>query len=134
MTLPEWYDEAAAARASAGSDVFVVSKVHARHHGSATAARQAILSLQLFDGALDAFLLHHPVCWLPMCDPAAVEGTWLDSWRVLEEFYTNGKFKAIGVCNVGVHELRQLLATATVKPHIVQVANLLTALSLPGQH
>ena len=55
-----------------------------------------------------------------MCDPADVEGSWLDSWAVLEEFYNQGKLKAIGVCNVRLGELNELLTVAKIKPHIVQ--------------
>jgi len=117
---PEWYDEDAAANAARGhSQVFVTSKIHARHHGRHSARTQARISIGKFD-RLDALLLHHPVCWLPMCDPSKAEGTWLDSWASLEELHLAGEISSIGVCNVGVRDLKLLLAGAQVVPHIVQ--------------
>ena len=127
---PEWYDESAAAAAIHASglqrhEVFVTTKLHARHHGNVSAERRVRASAALFDGYIDLLLLHHPECWLPMCDPAAVEGTWQDSWRVLERALhaTPPLARAIGVSNFEAWRLRELLdrvATKLAPPMVVQ--------------
>ena len=77
----------------------MTSKIHARHHGRHSARTQALMSIGKFD-RLDLLLLHHPVCWLPMCDPRKAEGTWLDSWASLEELHLAGKISSIGVTSL----------------------------------
>lgn len=58
---------------------------------------------------VDLYLLH----W-------AVEGAFLESWKVLEEIYKEGRARAIGVCNFHQRHLEELLGVATVKPAINQ--------------
>eukprot|EP00210_Caulerpa_lentillifera_P006308 g6025.t1 len=44
-----------------------------------------------------------------------------ESWRVLEEFYNEGKFRAIGVSNYEVSHLEELISYAKVKPMVNQI-------------
>merc|ERR1712146_628112 len=48
------------------------------------------------------------------------EGTWRDTWMVMEEFVDAGSVSYIGVSNFGVGELEELLSFATVRPAVVQ--------------
>lgn len=58
---------------------------------------------------------HHALC------SSAHARLRLETWRVLETFYTEGKFRAIGVSNYCESHLRQLLADATIKPMVNQI-------------
>uniref|UniRef100_A0A7R9YZL3 NADP-dependent oxidoreductase domain-containing protein n=1 Tax=Chlamydomonas euryale TaxID=1486919 RepID=A0A7R9YZL3_9CHLO len=44
----------------------------------------------------------------------------LQTWRVLEDFYRRGKFRAIGVSNYEVEHLSELLSVAAVPPAVNQ--------------
>lgn len=59
---------------------------------------------------LDLYLIH----W-------AVVDKYKDAWRAMETLYTEGKVKAIGVCNFQVHHLEDLMKDAEIKPVINQV-------------
>lgn len=48
------------------------------------------------------------------------EKPWIGSWRALEDMKTQGKVGAIGVSNFDVHELRELVNLATIRPHMLQ--------------
>ena len=119
----EWYDEGAAAAALhtasiARGDVFVTTKLHAKHHGYESALAHVRASALRFGGYVDLVLLHHPVCWLPMCDPKKVAGTWRDSWRALESALsaTPPLVRAIGVSNFDRPTLHELLDSVASSP------------------
>ena len=61
---------------------------------------------------VDLYMLH----W-------AVEGVYLDSWKVLEQIYEQGGARAIGVCNFQQHHLEKLLAGAKVPVVVSSRAN-----------
>lgn len=74
---------------------------------------------------IDSFLLHWPACnaeveWMHCEDTVDPEGTWEDSWTVLEKAYSEGLVNSIGVSNFNIELLRELEAFAVVLPHIVQ--------------
>ncbi|CAI6005528.1 unnamed protein product, partial [Closterium sp. NIES-65] len=126
----EWYREDAVGAAIAQHNVsrnqlFLVSKLHPRHHGHAITRERFSDSLRdLRVPYLDLFLLHYPFCFPAICgDAGAAAATgagWLDSWRALEELYQRGAVRAIGVSNFGRDELLELIAQAEVKPHVLQ--------------
>ena len=43
-----------------------------------------------------------------------------DAWRAMEELHAGGKARALGISNVALDQLEELVATATVKPSFVQ--------------
>lgn len=57
---------------------------------------------------VDLYLLHWAV------------GDYVQSWKVLEQIYKEGRARAIGVCNFHQHHLERLMEEATVKPAIDQ--------------
>ncbi len=59
--------------------------------------------------AVDLLLLHWPV-------PG-----YREAWRVLEEAYSQGKARAVGVSNFLVHQLEDLLSQAEIAPMVNQV-------------
>lgn len=111
----EWYDEDAVARAVARfnrSDVFVVTKLHPRDHGTESCRRAIADSAAKFGGYVDLFLLHYEKCWPGFCTQT---GTWQESWRVME---ASSSVRSIGVSNFA--DLTELLAFARAGPHVVQ--------------
>jgi len=91
---------------------------------------------------LDLYLIHFPISlkYVPfetryppewIYDPAATPGFPMkltpvnvpisDTWKAMETVHKSGLAKAIGVSNFGVSLLRDLLASATVKPFVNQI-------------
>ncbi len=58
---------------------------------------------------VDLYLIHWPV-----------PGKYLDSWKVLQDLYNEGKCKAIGVSNCLVHHLESLKNLGGVQPMVLQ--------------
>lgn len=59
---------------------------------------------------VDLYLMHWPV-----------EGHFIDSWKEMEKLYSEGKCKAIGVCNFNIHHLEELKLYATIMPMVNEV-------------
>ncbi|HWR23745.1 MAG TPA: aldo/keto reductase [Feifaniaceae bacterium] len=59
---------------------------------------------------VDLYLIHWPVA-----------GRYMDSWRVLEELYAEGRVRAIGVSNFHKHHLEDILSIARVTPAVNQI-------------
>lgn len=65
---------------------------------------------QLGTNYVDLLLIHFPA-------GGDCEGT----WKAMEEYYTRGKARAIGVSNFEKTDLQPLLKVANVKPHVNQI-------------
>ena len=59
---------------------------------------------------VDLYLLHWPVA-----------GCYVPSWKILEELYSEGKAKAIGVSNFQINHLKDLMANSEVVPAVNQI-------------
>jgi len=122
----EWYDERACGKAIRESsrkreDLFITTKLHPRDHGTRSVERKIKDSLSnLQTDYIDGFLLHYPRCWGSLCEREP-EGTWKDSWRVLEDYYNRGILKSIGVSNFRLADMKELLQFAKVEPHFIQI-------------
>eukprot|EP00746_Dinoflagellata_sp_MGD_P040979 gnl/MRDRNA2_/MRDRNA2_19895_c0_seq1.p1 gnl/MRDRNA2_/MRDRNA2_19895_c0~~gnl/MRDRNA2_/MRDRNA2_19895_c0_seq1.p1 ORF type:complete len:291 (-),score=40.38 gnl/MRDRNA2_/MRDRNA2_19895_c0_seq1:9-881(-) len=57
---------------------------------------------------LDSLLIHKP------------EGSWREWWQALENFYSKGKVKAIGICDINAELLMGLCVSVRIQPMIVQ--------------
>ena len=96
-------------------EVFVTSKLGNDAHEPGD-ARQA------FDGTLkalgteyvDLFLIHWPL-------PTRYGGDFVQTWRVLEEAYREGRARSIGVSNFQPRHLRRLHGEAEVIPAVNQI-------------
>uniref|UniRef100_A0A8C2GJF6 Zgc:101765 n=1 Tax=Cyprinus carpio TaxID=7962 RepID=A0A8C2GJF6_CYPCA len=102
-------------------DVFITSKLGPKDQGSK--ARDGCLrSLeQLGLGYIDLYLIHWPgTQGLPAGDKRNPENR-AQSWTLLEEFYSEGKFRAIGVSNYTVEHMQELLKSCKVPPAVLQV-------------
>mmetsp|Transcript_8655 Transcript_8655/g.24710 ORF Transcript_8655/g.24710 Transcript_8655/m.24710 type:complete len:328 (-) Transcript_8655:945-1928(-) len=128
----EWYDDrslGAELRLAvdegrvARNELFITTKLHPKNLGTVS-TRKAIeeMLVNLQTDYLDLVLIHFPVCghWINTCTDVQVEGTWRDSWRVMEAFVQQGKLRAIGLSNFDQAELQQAIAFATHKPDVVQ--------------
>lgn len=102
-------------------DVFITSKLGPKDQGS-KARNGCLKSLeQLGLGYIDLYLIHWPgTQGLPVGDKRNPENR-AQSWRVLEEFYSEGKFRAIGVSNYTVEHMQELLKSCKVPPAVLQV-------------
>ncbi|AVL00709.1 aldo/keto reductase [Pediococcus inopinatus] len=68
---------------------------------------------------VDLYLVHAPWPWSQVgkdCDKENVE-----VWRAMQDIYASGRVKAIGVSNFNVHDLKNVLADAKVKPMVNQI-------------
>ena len=100
-------------------ELFLTSKVWKTNLGYEKTKQSFEESLErLGTDYLDLFLLH----W-PKPDPDARDWKELDkeSWKALEEFYHQGKVRAIGVSNFLPHHLEALMETADVRPMVDQL-------------
>jgi diketogulonate reductase-like aldo/keto reductase len=80
---------------------------------------------------VDCYLIHTPFAFKPgdEQDPRDDRGqviydpgvTLVDTWRALEGLVDDGHCKAIGLSDVGLEKLREIVAAARIKPAVVQV-------------
>ncbi|KAL0025754.1 hypothetical protein WJX77_009082 [Trebouxia sp. C0004] len=103
-------------------DLFITSKVSPYEQGTqkASQACQNILD-RLKTECVDLVLIHWPGAAHHALDSSAHAQLRLETWRVLEHFYTDGKFRAIGVSNFCESHLQELLAHAKIKPMVNQI-------------
>lgn len=105
------------------ADVFVTSKVKAEIKDGDEAARSIRRSLET--AGLDYFdlmLIHCPQPWAEYNKrDYRYETENRDVWRALEDAHEAGLIRSIGVSNFAVSDLRSLLETARVTPHVNQV-------------
>jgi 2,5-diketo-D-gluconate reductase A len=97
------------------SEVYVTSKLANSAHRPDDARRA-------FDDSLDAlgfdyvdlFLIHWPL-------PSRYDGDFVSTWQTLEEFYTDGRARSIGVSNFQPHHIRRLHQEAEIPPAVDQI-------------
>jgi diketogulonate reductase-like aldo/keto reductase len=85
--------------------------------------------LQLDD--IDCYLIHTPFAFQPgdEQDPRDEHGqviydrevTLVETWRALERLVDDGHCKSIGLSDLGLEKLREIVAAARIKPAVVQV-------------
>src|SRR5277367_4418573 len=80
---------------------------------------------------VDCYIIHTPFAFRPgdEQDPRDERGqviydsgvTLVDTWRALERLVDEGQCKSIGLSDVNLEKLRQIVAAARIKPAVVQV-------------
>jgi aldehyde reductase len=113
-------------------DLFVTTKLWNSNHRPervkpAFEASRARLQLDY----IDLYLIHTPFAFQPgdNQDPRDADGnviyddgvTLMDTWRAMESLLGSGKLKAIGLSDVSLEQVREVVASGTVKPAVVQV-------------
>ncbi|MFZ2512728.1 MAG: aldo/keto reductase [Gordonia sp. (in: high G+C Gram-positive bacteria)] len=103
---------AIAASGIARDEIFVTSKLNNNAHAPDAARAATERSVEALGGPMDLYLIHWPM-------PAV--GSYVDTWRLMEEFYAAGASRAIGVSNFQIAHLERLLAAADVVPAANQI-------------
>ncbi|MEL7147925.1 MAG: aldo/keto reductase [Bacteroidota bacterium] len=92
-------------------DVFLTTKVWNTEQGydqTLIALEQSLKKLKT--AYVDLYLIHWPV-----------KNKYKDTYRAMEQIYSTGKARAIGVCNFSVQQLEDLMSHSSVLPAINQV-------------
>lgn len=114
------------------SEIFITSKLWNTDQGNAAEGLQKTLNALDIDN-LDLYLVHWPVRLVSQAsgDPLlpvlpdgsrAVDKSWdqAETWGQMEDLYSSGKVKAIGVCNWSIPYLEELKKTWKVVPAVNQ--------------
>jgi diketogulonate reductase-like aldo/keto reductase len=113
-------------------DVFVITKLWNTNHRPERvkpAFEASLKKLQL--DYVDLYLIHTPFAFRPgdEQDPRDANGnviydqgvTLLDTWRAMEGLVGDGKCRAIGISDVNMAKVRQVVEAARIKPAVVHV-------------
>lgn len=113
-------------------DLFITTKLWNTNHRPerVKAAFEASLRRLKLD-YLDAYLIHTPYAFLPgeELDPRDENGqviydaevSLIETWRALEELVDSGRCGSIGLSDITLDKLKEIVASARIKPAIVQV-------------
>jgi 2,5-diketo-D-gluconate reductase A len=97
------------------AEVFVTTKLNNGAHQPDDARRAFDGSLKaLGTDYLDLFLIHWPL-------PTRYGGDFVSTWRTLEEFYSDGRARSIGVSNFQPHHLRRIHTEGEITPAVDQI-------------
>jgi diketogulonate reductase-like aldo/keto reductase len=126
--MREAFEEGEARR----EDVVVISKLWNNNHRPdrvRPAFHASLERLQL--DYLDLYLVHTPFAFQPgdEQDPRDASGaviydrgvTLLETWGALERLVDEGRCKAIGLSDVGLEQVKEIVAAARIKPAVVHV-------------
>ncbi|GLQ52357.1 aldo/keto reductase [Dyella flava] len=113
-------------------DVFITTKLWNNNHRPERVkpALEASLDRLQLD-YLDLYLIHTPYAFqagdeqYPMNDQGTpiydTEITLVETWRAMEQLVDEGRVKAIGLSDITLDKLKELVAVARIKPAVVQV-------------
>jgi len=122
----------------ASGETMILTKVWYTHLGYERTKLVVEDEIRAYGRPLDVVLLHWPRCndqirWMEcdaeelalpqrVRDAGPAKGSFLDSWRALEDLYSRGQIRAIGVSNFKIRDLKQLLSMRKLrtKPHVMQ--------------
>src|SRR3974390_3186122 len=113
-------------------EVFVATKLWNNNHRPERVKPAFAASLQRLQlDYVDCYLIHTPFAFQPGDEQDPRDGigqviydngvTLVETWRALERLVDAGQCKAIGLSDVGLEKLREVVAAARIKPAVVQV-------------
>jgi len=103
-------------------ELFVTSKLHADFKTVESAKKCLDESLAHLDiGYIDLMLIHAPAPWKQFREDNHYYEENLAVWKLMEEYYKEGKFRAIGVANFEKEDLDNLIENAEIKPMVNQI-------------
>ena len=113
-------------------DVFVTTKLWNNNHRPERvlpAFEASLRRLQI--DYVDCYLIHTPFAFQPgdEQDPRDEHGrviydtdsTLADTWRAMERLVEDGRCRSIGLSDIGLEQLKEIVAIARIKPAVVQV-------------
>lgn len=101
------------------SDVFITSKLWNANRSYNKAFRGFDKSMRNLDlDYIDLYLIHWPANKVRYKNPDEVNAV---TWQALEELYTEGRVKSIGVSNFLPHHIEELKNSAKVLPMVNQI-------------
>jgi len=101
------------------ADVFITSKLWNTNRSYNKAFRGFDKSMRNLDlDYIDLYLIHWPANKVRYKNPAEVNAV---TWQALEELYTEGRVKSIGVSNFLPHHIEELKKSAKVLPMVNQI-------------
>lgn len=100
-------------------ELFVTTKLHNKDHGYENTKNAIDNSLSLLGlDYIDLYLIHWP-------NPILYRDDWKnkdqESWKAMEEAYSAGKLRALGLSNFFPHHVDAILETAKVLPVVNQI-------------
>ncbi len=100
-------------------ELFITTKLWNKHHSYELAKAAIEDSLRMLGlDYIDLYLVHWP-------NPVMFRDHWqkanADSWKAMEEAYSEGKIRALGLSNFREHHIEELYRTATVLPVVNQI-------------
>ena len=96
-------------------DIFVTSKLNNSFHEPADARKAFDDTLSdLGTDYVDLFLIHWPL-------PTLYDGDYVPTWKVLEEFKSDGRARSVGVSNFQAEHLERLAAETETVPSVNQI-------------
>lgn len=104
-------------------DIFLTTKLAAEAKDYDSAKKRIEESLQKLDCEyIDLMIIHSPQPWkeVNQSENRYLKGN-LEAYRALEDFYKDGKIKAIGVSNFEIDDLKNILENAKIKPMVNQI-------------
>ena len=103
-------------------EIFVTSKVAAEAKSYEAAAKSIDESLEKMGlPYIDMMIIHSPQPWNQWRGEKDYHAENREVWKALEDAYSAGKLKAIGVSNFLVEDLENLLADCRIRPMINQI-------------
>jgi diketogulonate reductase-like aldo/keto reductase len=107
-------------------DVFVTTKLwNSNHRPERVKPAFDASRRRLRVDYVDCYLIHTPFAFRPGDDqdPVIYDSgvTLVDTWRALERLVDDGHCKSIGLSDVTLDKLREIVAAARIKPAVVQV-------------
>ena len=104
------------------SSVFITTKISPYEQGT-TKASAAIVDImtKLDTDVLDLLLIHWPGAHKQKPESAQNQILRMETWKVMEEFYRDGKLRAIGVSNYEPHHLEHIFSHSSIKPMVNQI-------------
>ena len=104
----------------AREELFITSKVWNTHRGYSKTMESFNASLKRLGlDYLDLFLIHWPANEKQF--GAEAEAINADTWRALEDLYTQGRVRAIGLSNFKPHHIETLMKHARIEPVVNQI-------------
>jgi 2,5-diketo-D-gluconate reductase A len=99
----------------ARDELFITSKLNNGFHEPDDARKAFDATLEALGlDHVDLFLIHWPL-------PTLYGGDYVKTWKVLEEFYREGRARSIGVSNFQTQHLGRLAAEADTTPAVNQI-------------